>query len=241
MAKSFPIFPLSGIHYFLTNPRLWFKVLIANFLGNLGIFIVSIALLWYYWPEEGAQSLFSIANIVWQWLIGLASTLAVLIPFMKGKSGRVVLHPVLQELGILTTIKGNPRNMMLLVRYTLDTLKWRILWLFLAIFLYFYNHYLGLVMGLWGIGHLVLLDAFDQTLILLDYPITKRKQTLKNHSLELIIAGAVAGASLGLLGLTVFGWLIWTPGCFCGTARWVSCFAQKYNNPSHNSTVNPSL
>ncbi len=198
---------------------MWLAVLRANFLGNIGVVVISVFLLWHFWPGEGIPSLNELARIIWQWLIGLAAALAFLVPFMKGRSGRAVLGPVFKELGVTERVEGRARGLLSQLVYLIRTIPARLVWVIIVIIASRYDSYLALAAGMWGIGYLVLTDAVDQGLILTGKNYQQRKRILKLHSIELLCAGAVSGTCLAVLAMTIFGWLIWTPGCFCGAAR----------------------
>lgn len=240
ISRSDVLWPLTGLRYFLTHPRNWPRVLLANFLGNTGIAIISIAILWWYWPDNGIQSFESFLRLMQQWLMSLAAALIFLAPLMKTRSGMAVLKPLLIELGHDISPAARPRGLVGRNIYFLRTIMLRIAWILIFITAHRHHSVLGLIAGMWGIGHLVLLDSCDQVLILFDESQKSRKIKLKAKSADILIAGGIAGLMLAILGSTAIAWLIWIPGCVCGAAMWINGWYTKEDSVARkpDSTTN---
>ncbi len=218
--------PLSGVAFFLFRPHLWKAVVLASLLGNIGISVIALALMLHSWPEGGVRSVSAAVDVAWRWLMGLAGALLLFAPIMKGRAGRAVLRPVLCEVGHDAGSGIKVRGLFRQSAYLVRTIPLRCVWIAIVYKAHGCYPLLGVVFGMWGIGHLVVLDACDQVFILLGVPRKTRMSLLDERCAEMVLAGAVAGVTLLVLGMTGVGWLIWAPGCFCGAALWVVSWLQ---------------
>jgi len=219
------LWPWHGLQRFVKTPRWWFNALLGSAGGLIGVGVIATVLVWWYWPaadgdqQPGLGAWFGVASKVISALVGF---LALVLPFTKGGAGRALLRPVLRTQGIDIDKRAGKRSFTAQLRYLLMTAGWRVFWVVAVVAAAWYHRYLGMVVGLWALGHLMCTDACDQALMLRGREFAERRWALAKRSPLLLAAGALAGALAGLLGITVFGWLLWAPGVFIGAALWVA-------------------
>lgn len=227
--------PLSGLGYFLRHPRLWLAPLAATLAGWIAVFIVACLVLWWRWPGETVEGFWSslwgiLLAFGWAALAAVGTWLAAL-PLLVGLAYEALVKRVLSEhgvpLGEERTISAIRSAAIVLLR----NLGWMILWPTLSVLCQVVavlvpvtspvTAPLGLILSQFGLAHIAVLEGGDVALGSRGLAGSRRWRLLRERRREILGAAAVgAGLSL-LLGLTIFGWLLFMPAMFTGAALWV--------------------
>lgn len=206
--------PLRGLVDLVIHPRLFLAALTASSVANVILIIVAIAGSVWFWPwQDGVLAPDRLAH----WAMLLAATFVILIPLIRGRAGRAIIHPILDQLG--RPGERQRRRLSETMGHVLRTLPIRLLWILATIGGAAVAPMLGAVVAACGIGHLAVLDALDHALVACACP-SQRRRDLRSLLLpEGIAVGVIAGVGFTLASVSVVGLLIWLPALFAGAAR----------------------
>ena len=221
--------PITGTAAFLARPALWKAVVTASPMVTIVFAAVAVAALVWYWPiQEGVILWPQVAD----WVLVLAGAFLVLVPFCRGRAGVAVMVPYFESVGKHADSSAR-RGVGAKFVYFFKTIPWRVIWALAAFGGWQIHPYVGLGVGLWGVGHLTMLDAAEQALLVGGVEADKRSQWLRDQQRNLIIAGITAGILFGLSSLVVLGWVVWLPACFLAAAQLVkpALVAAQQKNP----------
>lgn len=207
------IWPLRGLLDLAVRPKLWRAVIGGSWLANLVIILVALGSLLWYWPFEEA-------GLNWReiglWGMTVSGTFVLLVPLMRGKAGRAVMFPYLEEHG--RPVEGLTRGIGGQIVYTFKTLPLRVLWILAALGAAQLHPLLGVVVSALAVGHLSVIDALDQALIACGCEAEARRRLRGPLFGELLFAGLAAAAMFSVATISVFGCLVLIPAIFIGAA-----------------------
>lgn len=216
--------PWNGHRLAVRRPKWWWYTVTGSAGGSLALLGILILLVIWHWPASiGVRDLLVFGGQVSS---SLAAVLAIALPLMKAGAANRVLRDALRELGAEIEPKGAIRPWREAIRYTINTLPLRGIWIVLLVWAFFDDAMPSLLVGMWALGHLVTVSACDGVLTLLDLDKHERRMALWKRAHLLLLAGLIVGALALLLGATVIGWLIWAPAIAAGAARWVATWPE---------------
>lgn len=198
------------------RPHLWWRVATASLVVNILVIAAGLGGLWWYWPWRADDSL--ALDQLGRWYLVLSATTVVCVPLLKGRAGPAALRPFFAGLGREVGDRG--RGFVGGLGHLVRTLPWRLLWVLAAAGATVLAHPLaGAVVALWGVGHLTVLDALDQALVMAIPDAADRVAPRRALRTEAFAAGAIAGLLFLVASTTVFGVLLWVPAIFLGAGR----------------------
>ena len=211
------LWPLRGLVDVAMHPRLILTALTASAVANLILMTVAVGGLIWYWPwREGALVVDHLAR----WALLLAGTFVILVPLIRGRAGRAIIHPLLDLLGYPG--ERHRRSLRETLGHVLRTLPIRILWVLAAVGGAVVTPWLGAAVAVCGIGHIPVLDALDHALVACAIPPERRRDLRSTLLPESVAAGMIAGLGFVIASLSVLGLLLWLPALFAGAARRVA-------------------
>lgn len=206
--------PLRGVVDLALNPRMTLAGLVASGLANAIFLVVAIVGLFWYWPWR--DGVLEVAHLA-QWGMLLAATFVVLVPLIRGRAGRAIIHPILVLCGRPPITRR--RSLRDTFAHVLRTLPIRGMWILSAIGGAFIAPGLGVLVAACGIGHVTVLDAMDHALVACECPPEQRRDLRQMLLWECLCAGFLAGAAFIFASISVLGLLLWLPAIFAGAAR----------------------
>lgn len=219
MTRSDPWWPLRGLVWLLSRPRLWLRPVLAQ-AGLLSVMVAAMTTVgWYLWPVEAVTGWARAWEILLALGAGLtAGTLAWLVaaPLITALVLDALAAEVRRHLGQGVDAGGwhsVPAALSMLRTTFLARLGWTAVTL-VALFL----GPIGPLVGAYAMARVASLDAFDTALAAGDGHAACRRQGLIDHAGDRT-TGALVAALLSLaLGMTIIGWVLWMPALVCGAA-----------------------
>jgi hypothetical protein len=214
--------PLNGLLFFLSRPRLWARPLAAVAVGWGLIIAVSFGV------SAGAFPSWQLPW--WDWLLltlkavgyGIAVFLALwvsVVPLLLSLAFEHLARAAQRDVGAGPVVEEPlARSLVSTCQVVLGTMLPRIFWLLLSVAAIFLAGPVSVVVGAIGMAAIGVIDAVDVALAVRGVPGSRRLAIMRAHR-GALRTGALLAAALNLaLGLTIVGWLLWLPALVCGAA-----------------------
>lgn len=224
------MWPLAGMIYFATHPRLWLQPIVATLLSGTVTLLICMTSLFFLWPDQPAE--IGLWSFLWEFKSDIFSAIAitalillVLWIFAIPLYISLAYEKLVRRVFSLTNVSVNEEALVDSAKSSLHmlirTLPWRLFWLIMSI--------LTLVLMMWfplvsacvsaiGMGHIAVLDACDVSLSIRGVSGKERSQLMAENRMHLLGAGLLSGIAGTLLSLTFIGWFFWLPGMYVGAS-----------------------
>lgn len=216
--------PVHGLAYFLSHPRLWKGPLLTVMLALLVMASIFFLLIFYNWPESNLPWTLYLWTIVKSVGYGFAAILAVWVvalPLGLSWCFEGMIRKIYQEQEVQVVEESLLHSIKSGLHVLWKTLGWRIFWPLFTLLCTFMLGPIGVIVGHVGLGHITAMDATDLSLSLIGYKSSQRLELLKKNRSTVFFSGVAGGLTGFLLGLTVIAWLFWLPGVFAGAPLWL--------------------
>lgn len=217
--------PIRGVAFFVSSPRLWWRPLFTV----MAAFLLMAALFGYVfyrsWPSAELSWYLYTWTAVKAFGYATASALAVwvfILPLGLSFGFEGMIRQIFAQKNSPIAEEKLFKSIHSTGYVLIHTLGWRIFWPLMTLIGTLTLGPVGFIIGQIGLGHITAIDGFDLALSLKGYSGGKRLDAMSKYRAKLLQIGFLGGMLSALLGLTVIGWIFWLPGMFSGMALWIS-------------------